>query len=287
MSNPDQQVKHIVCDYVFRNKPPSTAIEELQYIDRQRDGNSSAVLGIAEINLQEATEHDTANGRLYHAAGAGYLALQERVSLPDTFKAQFRLAQLPLYRRIYGKDEMPDRLLAQKVHTNTLETAFRLATLLRVRTESSLTSAQRCDGSGLLAEILVVGLFQYYALSAEITDCFFPTQALLKEDMGEPLMYKTQLRTGRDVNIFVPDDNDKPQITYSVQTKKKDDLNMLYLSSIAKIVVDTDLKLNGKVNPTHEIIDDFERIKSPNRYSAVARARLQERATIIIDKLEA
>ena len=280
------QTAEIINSYVFKNTPAHIAVRQLEKLAQIDNGNPAAIYGAAEINLQEATEQDVANGPYFQAAGAGYLALQKCMAVPETYQAAFRLAQFPAYRRIYAGAEFIDRTTAQKVHNKCL---FGMADLAKAvdNPELNVSRSKRSHGVGTLSEMGVTCLLQYYALTADITGCWWPLQAPLKDDIGEKLAFKSAPKTGRDINIFTDSGDGTPTLTYPVQVKTISQPFVPYQRGITKISLNGDLAITDAGDTTRQIIRDLRSVYMHDNRSRASQDRLMEQAAIIVDKLEA
>ena len=286
MSSFKGAVHEIGYNYNIGETPANIAIRQLTRISQDSPAKPSAMYLAGEINLQEASQHDAANGAHYQAAGAIYLALKESDAMPIKYQASWRMAQFPILRRIYAAREFPTREQAIKTYVAGLGVADNLCFDLATRKNHEYNGKNRSEASGVLAEMAVWGLLMDFSIKEGLTNCWLPSQSMLKDDLGYILKYKSTMRSGVDLNILTPDDNDgAPVTTYKIQVKKSAKIYKPYWPDVKKITVDTELASDNPGNASTEIIKDLLNLKGSHKKHIDARARTSERIVWILAKL--
>ena len=206
--------------------------------------------------------------------------------MPIKYQAGWRMAQLPIYRRIYAAREFPTREQAIKTYIAGLGVANNLCLDLVKRKNHEYHDRNRAEASGVLAEMAVWGLLLHFSIKEGLTDCWLPSQSMLKDDLGCILKYKSTMRSGVDINIFTPDDNDSAPVTaYKIQVKKSAKIYKPYWPDVTKITVDTELASDNPGNASIEIIKDLSNLNGVYRKNIDARARTSELIVRILAKL--
>ena len=272
-------------NYNVGETPAHIAVRQLHRVDEQAAHKPDATFLAAEINLQEASLYDAANGPLYQAAGAGYKAVTESTLAPLKFQAAWRMAQFPLYRRLYAAREFPTPDQAVKCLNAGLTVANDLRQVIKNRKSHNFQQSGRSKAYGVLAEMSVWGLLMDFSISEGLTNCWIPAQSMIKEDLGEQLAYKTTMYGGVDTNVFIPDDEGAPAIEYKMQVQKSSKIYKPYWPNITKIVVDDELGSSRSTDAGQEIIKDLSNRHGSTVEARNARARTAERIIYLLKKL--
>lgn len=239
---------------------------------------SNGLMMLGEIHLQEAAnDPDKANVCLDRAEEV----FSERVfteGLGFDPRAALRLAQMSLYRSLFGDECMPDLHMLEDSYQGVMAAAVTAAN--HYTFDDDKTTVEHADLMGTVSEATGLLLVERHSLISDIPAYWLPVQSLYTEAIRP---------NGWKISIYTPDldNNEKPRIAYRLKVNSNRRHASRYDRKIADVAINPDLAIESE-DPasTFRILSELQNESDPDKSSRSASKRLNLRTEKLLKALD-
>lgn len=239
----------------------------------------------AEVALESATKTISNPDELYDAAAERYTSLVTDGTPLTRSMAAVRLAQFPTYKGLYIDKILPDASVAAKSHKQTASAAHQLLLDSARRVGQNQPDPQAHELYDIPAMFSVLALAQWYALQAETTKIWWPIQAQLTDGIGSFPGRGDSLATCRNVEVYVKDNDDLPEVKYKVRAINTHKDFLSPEPNISVVVVEDAFVADGK-DVNSKTIRDIKAAGQHTDEARRAKIRTEDKVRILLDIID-